>query len=66
MKMDRTFGYYSKEKGEATIYDGRQRQEHTLSNGVKGFSIKTIFHGECTKNEFWKMINENESKYATR
>ena len=60
MKYDNIFWFHSEETNKGSIYDGRKRKERTLSNGVKGFSIKPIWQGECTKSELKEKVKEYE------
>ena len=55
MKYDNEFWFYSKELGEGSIYDGRIKTKTPL-----GFSVKTVWQGECTEAELHEKVNEYE------
>ena len=55
MKYDNVFWFYSKELGEGAIYDGRIKTKTPL-----GFSVKTVWQGECTEAELMEKVNQYE------
>jgi len=56
MKYDNVFWFYSEELGEGAIYDGRIKTKTPL-----GFSVKTVWQGECTEAELMEKVNQYET-----
>jgi hypothetical protein len=62
MNYNGKFGFYDPKTKQAQVYDGsKSDQVLNAKSGVMGVFIPTIFDGECTKNEFEKMIGEKEN-----
>lgn len=46
MKYDKVFWFHDKESGDGAIYDGRIQTKID-----SGFSVKTVWQGQCTEAE---------------